>query len=201
MRNFLLIIFVLHLLAACGADQPQLPRLSSDALILAFGDSLTFGTGSGKGKSYPEVLADLSGHRVINAGVPGEVTENGLQRLPALLDQHQPQLMILCHGGNDILRKKPMQSMSANLRNMIKLASERDIPVVLLAVPKFGLFLSAAPEYLEIAESTGVVYIGDLVPDILSDRDLKADTVHPNADGYRCMAENIHAVLRERGAL
>lgn len=200
MRKFTLLI-LLVLLASCGEAPPELRRLSSDATILAFGDSLTFGTGAGKEKGYPAVLQSLSGRTVINAGVPGEVSEEGLKRLPALLKKHQPELLILCHGGNDILRKKDLKKMQSNLRSMIKLAEEKEIPVVLLGVPKFGLFLSAAPEYLEIAEQLDVVFLEDLVPDILSDKSLKSDTVHPNASGYRKMAMTIHEVLKESGAL
>lgn len=192
---------ILLLLHGCGSDQPQLSHLPDEAVILAFGNSITHGTGAGKDKSYPAVLEKLSGRKVINAGVPGEVSEKGLKRLPALLDQHKPDLLILCHGGNDILRKKDLQKMQDNIRKMIKLARERNIPVVLLGVPKFGLFLSVAPEYQEIAENSDVVFIGDLLPDVLSDRDLKSDTVHPNAAGYQVMAENIYSVLKKSGAL
>ena len=194
-------IFFLLFLHGCGSDQPQLSRIPDDAVILAFGDSITHGTGAGKETSYPAVLEKLSARRVINAGVPGEISERGLKRLPGLLDQHEPDLLILCHGGNDILRKRSMQQMQSNIREMINLASDRNIPVVLLGVPKFGLFLSAAPEYREIAESMNVLFIEDLLPDVLSDRDLKSDTIHPNAAGYQVMAESIHSVLKSGGVL
>ncbi len=191
---------LLFLVSACSDPAPTLDRLPADATILAFGDSLTHGTGAKKGESYPAVLQELSARSVINAGVPGEISENGLKRLPALLQQHQPDLLILCHGGNDILRKKDMKKMQANLRSMIRLASDREIPVVLMAVPKFGLFLSAAPEYVELAENVEVIFIESLIPDILSEKSLKADSVHPNAAGYRKMATTIYQLLQERGA-
>ena len=201
MRHYLLAAFVLIALPGCGADTPQLPPLSRDAVILAFGNSLTHGTGAPGEASYPSVLEQLSGRKVINAGVPGEVSAQGLKRLPDLLEQHSPDLLILCHGGNDILRKKSMADMQEHLRAMIAAARERDIPVLILAVPKFGLFPSAAPEYREVAESTGVLFIEDLVPEILRDKSLKSDTVHPNADGYGVMAGAIHRKLQAAGAL
>lgn len=194
------VLCALLLIAGCG-DAPRLPRLGPDAVILAFGDSLTHGTGAAAGESYPEVLARLSGRTVINAGIPGEVSADGLERLPQLLDEHRPALLILCHGGNDFLRRLDTAAMAGNVRRMIEEARARGIGVLLIGVPQFGLFLKAAPEYAELAEASGIPYLPDLVPDVLGDRALKSDPVHPNAAGYRVMAEAVHAALRERGAI
>lgn len=188
------------LIAACGND-PSLPRLPGDAVILAFGNSLTRGHGADESESYPAILEELTGRTVINAGISGEVSARGLKRLPGLLDRHRPDLLILCHGGNDILRKMDLDTMAANVRNMIDLADSRGIPVILLGVPEPGLFLSAAEVYDELAKQTGVLYIRDLVPDILGDKSLKSDQIHPNSDGYRAMAESIYAVLEDAGAV
>lgn len=188
------------LVAAC-ADQQQLPRLPKDAVILAFGDSLTHGSGVQKAESYPAILAALSGRSVINAGISGEESTHGLKRLPALLETHRPHLLILCHGGNDILRKRDLNRMAANLREMISLAQADGIAVVMLGVPKPGLFLSSASVYRDVARATGVVFIEDLIPQVLSDQELKSDAVHPNGAGYRKIAERIHTVLRDRGAI
>ncbi len=193
-------LVILLFLLACS-DTPDLEYLSSNDTILAFGDSLTHGTGVSKAESYPAILEKLSGRKVINAGVPGEISEKGLKRLPGLLDAHKPSLLILCHGGNDILRKKDRQSMAANVRNMIQLAQARNIPVILLGVPQFGLFLSSAEVYEEIADSMDVVFMEDLIPDILGDNSLKSDMVHPNSAGYQVMAEGIHSMLQKTGAL
>ncbi len=131
----------------------------------------------------------------------GEESEQGLNRLPALLEKYQPKLLILCHGGNDILRKKDLGKVEANLRQMIQLARTQNIPVVLLGIPKPGLFLSSAEIYQEIADSTGVIFIEDLIADVLGDKSLKSDTVHPNKEGYRTMAEFIHSLMQSSGAI
>ena len=200
MKRIFLIGVVCLLIGGCG-DEPELAPLASGDVILAFGDSLTYGTGAREEESYPAVLARLSGHEVINEGIPGEVSAEGLERLPDLLEEYQPRLVILCHGGNDFLRQIDQSRMESNVRGMIRLVQERNIPVVLLGVPKPGLFLSSAEVYRNIAESTGVVFIEDLLPEVLGDRSLKSDTIHPNKDGYRAMAENIYQVLQETGAL
>ncbi len=199
--SFYTIIFFCLLFSACDEEQPPIPKLASDAVILAFGDSLTHGTGANLTESYPAVLEKLTGRKVINAGISGEESQEGLKRLPALLETHQPDLLILCHGGNDILRKKDLNRMAANIREMIGLAREQNIPVVLIGVPHFGIFLSSTPQYREIADTTDVVFIEDLIPDILSNAALKSDTVHPNKDGYQKMAEQIHAILQDSGAI
>src|SRR5690606_9459603 len=191
---------VLLALVACSGP-PQLPALAEDAVILAFGDSLTRGTGAGAGEDYPSVLAALSGRRVINAGVPGEVSRDGLRRLPALLEKHEPALLLLCHGGNDLLQRLDPEETAANLERMVRMAGERGIAVLLVGVPEPGLLLSDADYYEAVAEATGAVYAGDVIARVLGDASLKSDPVHPNGAGYRQVAEALHDVLVEAGAL
>ena len=107
---FLIFLF----LSACEQSTPPVfEKISQGAVILAFGDSLTYGSGAPKNTDYPSVLSALSQHKVINAGIPGEISRTGLRRLPALLDQHQPELLILIHGGNDLLRRIPEQQIAS----------------------------------------------------------------------------------------
>ncbi len=196
-----LILLLLVALTACSGGDAGLPRLGTDATILSFGDSLTRGTGADDGESYPDLLAQLTGRTVINAGIPGELSEQGLKRLPALLDEHQPDLLILCHGGNDLLRKKDLGQMDANLRAMIKLAQDRAIPVVLIGVPQPSIFLSTAKVYSEIAEGTGTLLIEDIIADVLGDNSLRSDPAHPNKQGYQRIAEAVYTVLQDAGAV
>jgi acyl-CoA thioesterase I len=199
--KILLNIIILFLLSACGETPPELPKLSNDAVILSFGDSLTYGNGAKENESYPVVLQNLSGLKVINAGISGEESTPGLKRLSGVLEKHQPELLILCHGGNDLLRKKSVSKMESNIRQMIQLAKDKGIPVILLGVPKPGLFLSSFEVYKKIANATDVIFLEDLIPEILGNKELKFDTVHPNKDGYRVMAEAIYSTLQETGAI
>lgn len=188
-------------LAACSPAPPTLPPLPADGLILAFGDSLTYGTGAGPEDSYPAVLERLSGRRVMNAGVPGEVSRDGLRRLPALLDRHDPALLILCHGGNDMLRRRSMEELGANLRAMIDAARERGVPILLLGVPDPGILLSSPRLYQDIARDYELPFDGKVLPEILGKNALKSDHVHPNAQGYALLAQRIHELLAKTGAL
>lgn len=187
-------------LGACSATSP-LPRLPVDAVVLAFGDSLTAGTGAEENQAYPAVLSGLIGRKVVNAGVPGEETDAGLQRLPEALDAHRPQLLILCHGGNDLLRKRDPAGTTGNLRAMIRLARAQNVAVVLVGVPAPGLALSPPEFYRKLADEFRIPYEGKVIADIESDRALKADPIHPNAAGYRVLAERLATLLRKAGAI
>lgn len=198
--QFFAAMALLLVLAACGS-QPQLPKLSSDAVILAFGDSLTYGTGAVREQSYPAVLGSLTGLEVFNRGVPGEVTALGLKRLPDVLYEVQPDLMILCHGGNDMIRKTGMEAAADNLRKMIRLAQGQGVSVILLAVPRPGLMVEPPEFYSQLAEEMGVPIEEEVIAEILSDRSLKSDAIHPNAKGYRLMAEAVFELMQEVGAL
>jgi lysophospholipase L1-like esterase len=190
------------LLAGCGGDAPTLGPLAPDATVLAFGDSLTAGSGARAETAYPAVLDGLIGQRVVNAGVPGETTAGGLARLPEALATHDPALVILCLGGNDMLQKLDLAQAKANLAEMIGLIRGHGAQVVLLGVPEPGLLMLSAPEfYTELGEEFGIPLDGETLPTILSDRDLKADPIHPNADGYRQLAEAVRQLLQESGAL
>ena len=189
-------------LTACDKPRPVFEKLSPDAVILAFGDSLTYGSGASQNADYPTILSTISSHEIINAGIPGEISQAGLNRLPDLLDEYQPELLILIHGGNDMIRRIPQQQISDNLKQMINEAKLRNIKVVMLGVPKFNLFLlNSAEFYQQLADEQKVPIDLETLPKILSTNTLKSDTIHPNNEGYRLMAENIYKLLVDSGAL
>jgi len=195
------IIAALVFLAACPNKTPQLPRVEANDVILAFGDSLTFGTGAAETESYPAILSALIGRKVVRSGVPGEVSAQGLRRLPSALAAHNPKIVLLCLGGNDMLRKIDDRTILANLREMIQLVRRQGAEVVLLGVPKPALFGGAAKFYGELANDMGVSYEDDTISNVLRDPGLKSDLIHPNAQGYRRIAEAIAALLKKSGAL
>jgi lysophospholipase L1-like esterase len=195
-----ILLLLAFALAGCGGA-PQLSKLPADAVLLAFGDSLTFGTGAQAEASYPAVLEKLIGRKVWSAGVPGEVSAAGLARLPSALDYYQPRLLLLCHGGNDFLRKLGNAQAAENLRAMVRLARQRGMDVVLIAVPKPGLFPSPPDFYGEIAKEFALPHEEAALTAILRDNELKSDVAHPNARGYAKLAAAIAALLKKSGAL
>lgn len=195
--QYYLVLLGVLFLQSC--DQPKLTPISEDSTILAFGDSLTFGVGVEKAKSYPSVLSKLSGRRVINAGKSGEVTADGLVRLPDILDQTEPDVMILLEGGNDILRNKDRNATKRNLASMIEMAQSRGIEVILIGVPEKNLFSDVAPIFRELAEDYQLVFEDDLIGDLLRKGAYKSDALHFNQQGYRVMAEAIYELLDDNG--
>ncbi|MGD0021981.1 MAG: arylesterase [Smithellaceae bacterium] len=196
----LLTIIVGFALAACSSPA-KLPHLAHDAVIVAFGDSLTFGTGVEPAQSYPAVLEKMIGRRVVNAGVSGEVTVDGLARLPEILEREKPALLLLCHGGNDQLRRLNQQQAANNIREMIRLARKKGVAVVLIAVPAPGLSLSPPSLYHEIAKELSIPIEEETLSTVLADSSLKSDYIHPNAAGYRRLAESIVNLLKKSGAI
>jgi len=194
-------ILVAALLLAGCSKPPQLPLLAGDATILAFGDSLTFGTGAAETESYPAVLSRLVGRNVLNAGVPGELSAGGVQRLPELLEREHPGLLILCHGGNDLLAHQSQQQITDNLRAMLRMAAERGVPVLLVAVPTPDLSLEPPNLYQKLADEFHLPIERKALARILGKSSLKSDYIHPNAAGYRQLAEALAELLKKSGAL
>ncbi len=194
------LLVCLLFLQACS-DSISLIPIPRDGVILAFGDSLTVGVGTSDTYSYPTVLAELTARKVVGAGVSGEETTQGLARLPKVIDEVNPNLLILLEGGNDILRNKSMRNTKQNLAAMIELAQTRKVQVVLIGVPEKKIFSDVAPLYKELAEQYGLVFADDLLSGLLRDNEYKFDAVHLNQQGYRVMAESIHQLLVEHGAL
>jgi len=189
------------LLAGCGDRVPRVPAVGPNEVIVAFGDSLTYGTGAAESESYPAVLAQLIGRKVVRAGVPGEVTAQGLARLEQVIEAHRPALMIVCLGGNDMLRRVGEAQIRSNLRQIITTLRGRGISVVLIGVPRPALLTSAAAFYGELAKEYRIPYEGKVLNDVMHQLDLKADPIHPNAKGYRRMAEAIAQLLKQAGAI
>nr|WP_283103684.1 GDSL-type esterase/lipase family protein [Shewanella gelidii] len=189
----LLKIFLLVLLIGCS--EPSLPKLTAPATILAFGDSLTAGVGASTGKDYPSVLAQMSGLEVINAGVSGETTAEGLRRFESQLVESKPQLVILLEGGNDILRNHDLKQTEHNLSKMIAIAQRLDIAVLLVAVPQKNMFLTPAPLYQQLAEKYQIPLLEEVLSELLRQPGLKSDSIHLNDAGYQRLAETIYAEL------
>jgi acyl-CoA hydrolase len=199
-RRFLVALPVLALIGcAREAKHAELPR---GARVLALGDSLTYGTGASSATSWPAVLAQRTGWQVENAGVPGATASQICTRLPDLLAEGRPALVLVVAGGNDFLRRMPESGVREALASCIAHAQAAAVPLVLIQVPRLGLAgIANAPVYAEIAKSRQVPLIDAGLADILGKPAMRADAVHPNTAGYRAMAERIADGLAALGYL
>ncbi|HMM47515.1 MAG TPA: arylesterase [Thiobacillaceae bacterium] len=200
MRVVLAALVGFFLLVGCERA-PTVQRLAAGDVILAFGDSLTHGTGASADTAYPAVLAALTGRTVINAGVPGDTTASALERLPTVLGEHQPRLVLLCLGGNDMLRRFPESETEHNLRLLVQTTRASGADVILVAVPAPRLFGGAPAFYERVADELKLPLEDDVFNEVLKNNRLKADPIHANAEGYRVVAERLADFLRETGAL
>lgn len=201
-RKLTCLLFIALLLITGGcSDSSRLERVPVDGVILALGDSLTYGTGAAKDQSYPAQLQQLSGRTVINAGVPGETSDKTLQRVKRLLEEHRPTLVILCIGGNDILRRKDLNQTEVNIQQIIDVAHQHSSQLVLMAVPEFGFYLTAPEFYQRLADNNNLPLDDETIPALLRDKQFKSDPIHPNGKGYRKLADAIFSLLQRHGAL
>ncbi|MCF8178600.1 MAG: arylesterase [Sulfuritalea sp.] len=198
-----LALFALLLITACS--EPKLDALPAGTRVLALGDSLTAPHGVQPGEDWPALLGQKTGWTVSNAGVSGNTSAQALDRLPALLDEHNPQLVLVTLGGNDMLRRLPQGQTVTNLGRMITLVKAHGAKPVILATPKPSIAgavfnnLSPPDFYAEVAKQYQIPLIADALPEVLSDTNLKGDQLHPNAAGHALLAEKIFDALKKIG--
>jgi acyl-CoA thioesterase I len=147
-------------------------------------------------QSYPAILGQLTGRTVINAGIPGEISEAGLARLPILLTEYKPDLVVLCHGGNDILRRLDKTKCADHLEQMVGLIKGRGADVIIVGVPTFKLGFSVPDLYQKLAEKHQLANDMTFLAELESEPSLKSDHIHPNATGYRLFGERIFKLLQ-----
>lgn len=205
MKHLLLSLLLAVLLTACS--HARYDAIPAGATVLVLGDSVSYGTGADKGEDYPTLLAGKTGWNVINAGVPGDTTADGLERLPDLLEEHAPKLVLVELGGNDFLHRTPLEQTSTNLKTILLQIKTKGIPAVMLAVPRPNLFgaavgnLSDDPIFEKIGKETETPVVPDVLSEVLAKNTLKADPIHPNAAGYRLMEEGLREALKNQGFL
>jgi acyl-CoA thioesterase-1 len=204
MKKILITLIISILTTGCAKE--SLTPLPNNSTIVAFGDSLTFGYGASPKDSYPSLLKSKININVINEGVSGDTTEDGLDRIHEVLEENKPSLILIGLGGNDMLRKVNEEIIKDNLKKLIDISKASGSQVVLLATPKpslIGAFtsLSDAGFYEEIAKEKNVPLIEDVYSKWLSKSEYKSDPIHLNAKGYEKVAEQIAEFLEDAGAI
>ncbi len=193
----LLVVFAMFPPAEATADPPSL---------LVLGDSLSAGFGTALDQGWVSLLKQRIAarglpHEVVNASISGDTTAGGLSRLPALLAEHRPRVVIIELGANDGLRGFPPKRIAAALTELTAQAQESGAQVLLAGVrlpPNYG---SAYAErfqavYAQVAEATGAALVPRLLAGVAEDRDLmQPDGLHPTAAAQPKLLDNVWPVL------
>jgi acyl-CoA thioesterase-1 len=200
-RRIAAVLPLLLILAGCGVAADEIPNLDSPGqTIVCLGDSITSGVGATPETAYPSLLTSRLGTEVINHGVPGDTTEEGLARVDDVLAE-DPWLVIVELGGNDILNRVPPERTEAALRRIVERLLAANVAVVLieLEVPFAGRY---AEIYNRIGDEYDVPVIDDVLGEILTDASLKADPIHPNSRGHEvlaaALADELEPILKAR---
>lgn len=164
-------------------------------VVVALGDSLTEGAGASPGNDYVSVLSRTLGLSIINAGVSGDTTEDGLRRLERDALARDPGVVIVLLGGNDYLRRLPKETTFGNLGKIIDRIHAKEAVVVLVGVRGGLLGDSYAKDYETLARAKKTAFVPNVLADVLGEPDLMYDTIHPNDKGYAIVAQAIAPVL------
>lgn len=196
---------------ACrGPKTPQIKheRVYTPQVILALGDSLTYGLRVDRDKTYPAQLQQVlhekgyTNYTVINAGISGETTAGTLKRIDSILQQYDPDIVILTIGANDILKNKNIVQSEKNIAQMIECiqAQERILLLSAIKIPTL-IAQSRAKPFREMYPRLATKYNVSMVPNFLAGVTARPslnqdDSMHPNADGYtKIVHENIFPAL------
>ena len=177
--------------------------LAMSGPVIMFGDSLVEGVGATAGNTLPEQLGKKLGVEILNYGVSGDTTRDGLARLDdALLVK--PRFVILVLGGNDFLKKNSLptgrQAREETFQNLEKIvtAFQTQGAIVVVVGVRSGIIGGGADEeYEALAKKTGSVYVSDILSGVFGRSELMSDTIHPNDRGYQQIAERVAPILEK----
>jgi acyl-CoA thioesterase-1 len=163
--------------------------------IICFGDSITFGYGVDPGQAYPAILGKLLNLPVLNKGVDGDTTRDGLKRLQSDVLELQPRLVLIEFGGNDFLKKIPREVTLNNLSQMVEQAQAKGAMVAIVDISAGMIMREYQPVFRRLAQAKGALFIPNVFAGIITNPSLKSDFLHPNAEGYKIIAQRIQRAI------
>ncbi len=188
-RNILPLLLASLLLTACGGPEPVTLRGDN---IICFGDSLTFGTGAPRDKSYPAQLAEMIGQPVINSGIPGDTTDRALRRLERDVLSKSPRIVLITLGGNDLKNGVDKKTAFKNLKDIVDTIQASGALVVFGGIRLLFWDRGYEEEYEKLAAETGALLVPDILGGLMGHEELMHDTIHPNGAGYKIMAQKFY---------
>jgi lysophospholipase L1-like esterase len=167
----------------------------SGKVWVAFGDSLTSGFGASEGNDFPTLLGKQLGVQILNSGIPGNTSADGLNRVEEVARLH-PRVALVCFGGNDTLQSIPAAQMFANVGAIVDHLQESGAFVVLIGVRSASVFDKNEKGFKKLAREKKAFYIPNILSGVLGNASLMSDYVHPNEQGYAVIASHVAATLQ-----
>jgi lysophospholipase L1-like esterase len=187
-----ILLFSVFFLISCNS--PDTATLSGDNII-CFGDSLTYGTGAARHKSYPAQLSEMIGQPVINAGVPGDTTSTALERLAEDVLDQSPRIVLITLGGNDLKNGVSKDTAFKSLKAIVE-AIQAEGGLVILGGVKFIILDKGYGEmYKKLAKDTGIILVPNVLKGLIGKEKYMSDPIHPNGEGYAIMAERFYKAM------
>lgn len=162
--------------------------------IVAFGDSLTAGYGAPNGSSYPDFLSRKLGREVVNLGQSGETAAHAPARLPQVLAQN-PYMVLIEFGANDYMQNRRLEDAVAAVRQIVEEVQHAGAIAVIVDTggPGMGHYSRA---YKKLAQEKEAVFVPGILEGIFNKRQYKSDMVHPNAAGYKIVADRVYEAIK-----
>lgn len=191
---------LLFVLAGLGLYFYTIPKLSitnfpsAGTDVIAFGDSLVSGSGATSGNDFVSIVSRQTGQQIINLGVPGNTTADGLARIHDL-DTYHPKVVLLLLGGNDYLKRVPVETTFKNLAEIIEYIHSKGAIVLLLGVKGSLVGDAFAPEFEKLHTTYKTAYVPNVLEGLFGNPKFMADTIHPNDAGNKVIADRMYPVL------
>lgn len=178
---------------AAGCQKREIKNIDSGgATIVCFGDSMTFGYGVAPGEDYPSRLSEMLSMPVINSGIDGDSSPEALKRIQADALDRNPLLVIVEFGGNDFLRKIPLDVTVSNISQMVDMIQQKGAMCAIVDISSGMFFGEYRKAFGRIAKEKGALFVPAVLNGIITNPQMKSDFLHPNASGYRMIAERVH---------
>ena len=203
--HYLKLLTLLSLVVACALTATS--AYSASKTVLVLGDSLSAEYGLARGTGWVALMEkrlakEMAEVKVVNASISGETTSGGKSRLPALLAQHRPSIVVIELGGNDGLRGLPLTSTENNLRAMVAASHTDKVRVVLVGMqlpPNYGREYASrfSGIYAKVAQDSKAALVPFLLEGVADKEQLfQPDRIHPTAAAQSTMLENVWQRLK-----
>jgi acyl-CoA thioesterase-1 len=192
---FLVVVLAIYgIIVLSGCARTDIANIKSEGVnIVCFGDSITYGYGGNPGEDdYPTHLSQMISIPLINSGVDGDTSSDGVKRLKEDVLEREPLLVIVEFGGNDFLRKVPLTETIKNMDYIISKCVEGGAMVAIMDMSVGIIMENYGKEYRRLAKKYKAILIPHILSDILTNASFKSDFVHPNGLGYKVLAQKVY---------